>query len=121
VDVSTASRATLGGMAGNNSCGSRSLRFGTMRDNVRAIEAILPDGTAARFDDRASLRNDSPIATLVSDLRAIAAREADEIDRHFPKVQRRVGGYNLDALVPSRDPPNLAHLLVGSEGTLGFT
>lgn len=121
VDVSTASRATLGGMAGNNSCGARSLRFGTMRDNVRAIEAILPDGTAARFDDRAALRNDSPIAPLVSDLRAIAAREADEIEARFPKVQRRVGGYNLDALVPSRDPPNLAHLLVGSEGTLGFS
>jgi FAD/FMN-containing dehydrogenase/Fe-S oxidoreductase len=121
VDVSTASRATLGGMAGNNSCGARSLRFGTMRDNVRAIEAILPDGTAARFDDRASLRNDSPIAPLVADLRAIAAREADEIEARFPKVQRRVGGYNLDALVPARDPPNLAHLLVGSEGTLAFS
>ncbi|WP_337876696.1 FAD-binding and (Fe-S)-binding domain-containing protein [Elioraea sp.] len=121
VDVSTASRATLGGMAGNNSCGARSLRFGTMRDNVRAIEAILPDGTAARFDDRASLRNDSPIAPLVSDLRAIAAREADEIEARFPKVQRRVGGYNLDALVPARNPPNLAHLLVGSEGTLAFS
>jgi FAD/FMN-containing dehydrogenase/Fe-S oxidoreductase len=121
VDVSTASRATLGGMAGNNSCGARSLRFGTMRDNVRAIEAILPDGTAARFDDRASLRNDSPIAKLVSDLRAIATREAEEIEARFPKVQRRVGGYNLDALLPSRNPPNLAHLLVGSEGTLAFT
>lgn len=121
VDVSTASRATLGGMAGNNSCGARSLRFGTMRDNVRAIEAILPDGTAARFDDRASLRNDSPIAPLVADLRAIAAREADEIEARFPKLQRRVGGYNLDALVPARDPPNLAHLLVGSEGTLAFS
>jgi FAD/FMN-containing dehydrogenase/Fe-S oxidoreductase len=121
VDVSTASRATLGGMAGNNSCGARSLRFGTMRDNVRAIEAILSDGTEARFDDRAALRNDSPIAPLVSDLRAIAAREADEIEARFPELQRRVGGYNLDALVPSRDPPNLAHLLVGSEGTLGFT
>jgi len=121
VDVSTASRATLGGMAGNNSCGARSLRFGTMRDNVRAIEAILPNGTAARFDDRAGLRNDSPIAALVGDLRAIAAREADEIEARFPKVQRRVGGYNLDALLPARDPPNLAHLLVGSEGTLAFT
>src|SRR5882672_9015005 len=49
VDVSTASRATIGGMAGNNSCGGRSLRYGIMRDNVRAIEAILPDGSEARF------------------------------------------------------------------------
>src|SRR5512145_2863689 len=49
VDVSTASRATIGGMAGNNSCGTRSIRYGIMRDNVLAIEALLPDGSAARF------------------------------------------------------------------------
>ena len=55
------------------------------------------------------------------DLLAIAAREADEIERRFPKVQRRVGGYNLDALVPGRNDINLAHLLVGSEGTLAFS
>ncbi|MFQ3623866.1 MAG: FAD-linked oxidase C-terminal domain-containing protein, partial [Acetobacteraceae bacterium] len=120
VDVSTASRATIGGMAANNSCGARSLRFGTMRDNVRAIEAILADGTRARFDDRAALTDGSPLAPLVRDLRAIAAREADEIARRVPTLQRRVGGYNLDALLPSVDRPNLAHLLVGSEGTLGL-
>ncbi len=55
------------------------------------------------------------------DLLAIAAREAGEIERRFPKVQRRVGGYNLDALVPGRNDINLAHLLVGSEGTLAFS
>src|SRR5581483_10286659 len=58
---------------------------------------------------------------LVTDLLAIAAREAGEIERRFPKVQRRVGGYNLDALVPGRNDINLAHLLVGSEGTLAFS
>src|SRR6202030_2771673 len=58
---------------------------------------------------------------LVRDLLAIAAREAAEIERRFPKVQRRVGGYNLDALVPGRNDINLAHLLVGSEGTLAFS
>ncbi len=120
VDVSTASRATIGGMTANNSCGARSLRFGTMRDNVCAIEAILADGTRARFDDSTALTDQSPLAPLVGDLRAIAAREADEIARRMPKVQRRVGGYNLDALVPSIDRPNLAHLLVGSEGTLAL-
>ena len=52
---------------------------------------------------------------------AIGAREADEIAARFPKVQRRVGGYNLDALVPGKNDINLAHLLVGSEGTLGFS
>ena len=49
VDVSTSSRATIGGMAGNNSCGTRSIRYGIMRDNVLAIDAILADGTEARF------------------------------------------------------------------------
>ena len=58
---------------------------------------------------------------LIRDLLAIAAREAGEIERRFPKVQRRVGGYNLDALVPGRNDINLAHLLVGSEGTLAFS
>ena len=51
VDVSTASRATIGGMAGNNSCGTRSIRYGIMRDNVLAIDAILADGTEARFGE----------------------------------------------------------------------
>ena len=51
VDVSTASRATIGGMTGNNSCGTRSIRYGIMRDNVLAIDAILPDGSEARFGE----------------------------------------------------------------------
>ena len=54
VDVSTKSRATIGGMAGNNSCGTRSIRYGVMRDNVLAIDAILPDGTKAQFRDPAA-------------------------------------------------------------------
>ncbi|WP_144186289.1 FAD-binding and (Fe-S)-binding domain-containing protein [Elioraea rosea] len=121
VDVSTASRATLGGMAGNNSCGSRSLRYGNMRENTLSIDAILPDGTAAHFGPL-DAETDRPVpADLVSDLLALGAREADEILARFPSVQRRVGGYNLDALLPSNRPQNLAHLLVGSEGTLGFS
>ncbi|WP_291298019.1 FAD-binding and (Fe-S)-binding domain-containing protein [Elioraea sp.] len=121
VDVSTASRATLGGMAGNNSCGSRSLRYGNMRENTLSIDAILPDGTAAHFGtlDTATERPIPP--DMVADLLALGAREADEILAKFPAVQRRVGGYNLDALLPSNRPQNLAHLLVGSEGTLGFS
>ena len=51
----------------------------------------------------------------------LGEREAAEISERFPKVQRRVGGYNLDALVPRNAPNNMAHLLVGSEGTLAFT
>ena len=63
----------------------------------------------------------SPLKPLARDLFALGAREADEIAARFPKVQRRVGGYNIDALVPGRNDVNLAHILVGSEGTLAFS
>ncbi|MDE2361337.1 MAG: FAD-binding protein [Hyphomicrobiales bacterium] len=129
VDVSTASRATIGGMAGNNSCGGRSLRYGTMRDNTLSIDAVLADGSRAQFGrvaaDLSDLRAADPRRKLFSDLLAIGAREADEVAARFPAVQRRVGGYNLDALSPpgsqSDGKVNLAHLLVGSEGTLAFS
>ena len=123
VDISTASRATIGGMAANNSCGGRSMRYGTMRDNVVSIEAVLADGTLASFGRIGGNINDvpAPLRPLAQDLLAIGAREAGEIEARFPKVQRRVGGYNLDALVPGRNDINLAHILVGSEGTLAFS
>ena len=120
VDISTASRATIGGMVGNNSCGARSLRYGNTRENVLSIDAVLADGTRAHFGPPDDGRTNPPQA-LIRDLFAIAAREAGEIERRFPKVQRRVGGYNLDAIVPGRNDINLAHLLVGSEGTLAFS
>src|SRR5215471_17511594 len=120
VDVSTASRATIGGMVGNNSCGARSLRYGNTRENVLSIDAVLADGAPAHFGRIGEAGANVP-AALVRDLLAIAAREANEIERRFPKVQRRVGGYNLDALVPGRNDINLAHILVGSEGTLAFS
>ena len=120
VDISTASRATIGGMVGNNSCGSRSLRYGNTRENVLSIDAVLADGARAHFGRMGETGVDVPPA-LIRDLLAIAAREANEVERRFPKVQRRVGGYNLDALLPGRNDVNLAHLLVGSEGTLAFS
>jgi FAD/FMN-containing dehydrogenase/Fe-S oxidoreductase len=118
VDVSTASRATIGGMAGNNSCGGRSLRYGTMRDNTLTMDAALADGSRLHFGE-VNAGDDGP--ALFRDMLALGAREADEIAERFPKVQRRVGGYNLDALVPKNTANNMAHLLVGSEGTLAFT
>lgn len=125
VDVSTASRATIGGMAGNNSCGGRSLRYGTMRDNTLSMEASLADGTLSRFGevsrDLSDLEAPDSTRALFRDMLDLGTREADEIAARFPKVQRRVGGYNLDALVPRNAPNNMAHLLVGSEGTLAFT
>lgn len=122
VDVSTASRATIGGMAANNSCGGRSLRYGTMRDNVLSIEAILADGTRTTFgpvDRNGVLGNDSTSA-LISEMLALGAREQAEIAARFPNIIRRVGGYNIDALTPDHARNNMAHLLVGSEGTLGY-
>src|SRR6266480_250030 len=125
VDVSTASRATIGGMAGNNSCGGRSLRYGTMRDNTRSMDAALADGTMLHFGevprDLAQVNSSDGGVDLFRDMLDLGAREAAEIAEKFPKVQRRVGGYNLDALVPRNAPNNMAHLLVGSEGTLAFT
>src|SRR5690625_2824774 len=118
VDVSTASRATIGGMAANNSCGGRSLRYGTMRDNVLSIEAILADGSIAKFGPLG--RGPTPDPALIDPLLALGREHSALIDERFPKLTRRVGGYNLDALVPADTPINLAHLLVGSEGTLAY-
>src|SRR6266700_3899755 len=125
VDVSTASRATIGGMTANNSCGGRSLRYGTMRDNVLSIDAVLADGTRAHFGPVAAGLSDlpanSPLRPFATDLLNIGLREADEIEARFPKVQRRVGGYNLDSFAPNAPRYNLAHILLGSEGTLAFS
>jgi FAD/FMN-containing dehydrogenase/Fe-S oxidoreductase len=125
VDISTSSRATIGGMVGNNSCGARSLRYGNTRENVISVDAVLADGAAAHFGpvapDLSDLPETSPLKPLARDLLALGAREADAIQARFPRVQRRVGGYNIDALVPGRNELNLAHILVGSEGTLGFS
>jgi FAD/FMN-containing dehydrogenase/Fe-S oxidoreductase len=120
VDVSTASRATIGGMAGNNSCGGKSLRYGMMRDNVLSIDAFLADGSYHHFGP-VGPNPSAAYAALTDDLLRLGARESTEIDARFPKVMRRVGGYNIDALVPKDTPNNLAHLLVGSEGTLAYS
>jgi FAD/FMN-containing dehydrogenase/Fe-S oxidoreductase len=122
VDVSPSNRATIGGMAGNNSCGARSIRYGNMVHNVHAIEAVLADGARLRFgpvDKTADAARDPRLAALWDRLRSLGLAEADEIKARFPKVLRRVGGYNIDELASNR--PNLARLLVGSEGTLAFS
>ncbi len=121
VDPSTHARCTIGGMAGNNSCGAKSIRYGLMADNVASIDAILADGTRHRFG---AMADDAGMTGLVQRLRALGAAEAGEIEARFPRQLRRVGGYNIDALTPAarasgRD--NLARLLVGSEGTLAFS
>ncbi len=125
VDVSTSSRATIGGMTGNNSCGTRSIRYGIMRDNVEAIDALLADGAQARFEALPAeqmFRNMPDTARdLARDVMALGQREAGHIRGAFPDVSRRVGGYLIDALLPSEKPVNLATLLCGSEGTLAIS
>ena len=125
VDVSTSSRATIGGMIGNNSCGTRSLRYGIMRDNVESLDTILASGVKVHFGQlhqSADRPNESSQAnSLIRDLLELGIREAEHIEKIYPDVSRRVGGYNLDALLPEDDPVNLAALLTGSEGTLAIT
>jgi FAD/FMN-containing dehydrogenase/Fe-S oxidoreductase len=127
VDPSTHARCTIGGMAANNSCGGKSIRYGLMADNVAAIDAILADGARFRFGpDWPGQGATTPeaIGELMTRLRTLGQDLATEIAARFPKVLRRVGGYNIDALTPAaaavgRDNP--ARLLVGSEGTLAFS
>ena len=122
VDVSTSAQATIGGMAANNSCGARSIRYGNMVHNVAAIEAWLTSGDVAHFTkvDRIGTRANGPphYQHLVEIVRGHYAAEQDEIAARVPRVLRRVAGYNLDMV--SMAPFNMAALLVGSEGTLGY-
>jgi FAD/FMN-containing dehydrogenase/Fe-S oxidoreductase len=126
VDVSTSAQATLGGMAGNNSCGSRSIAYGNMVHNVLGAEAWTSDGALHRFGrfDEAT----GPLREMGERVRQLAGDLAPEIDAQWPKVLRRVAGYNLDIFRNQNPRPytgdgsvNLAHLLVGSEGTLVLT
>ena len=121
VDVSTSAQATIGGMAGNNSCGSRSIRYGNMVHNVLGIDALLADGSQFHFGPSAGLAGaPAGLRDLIGKIHSIVEREADEIETRWPKVLRRVQGYNIDMIRPYA-PHNLAHLLVGSEGTLAWS
>src|SRR6202023_573098 len=90
VDVSTGDRATIGGMTANNSCGARSIRYGNMVHNVRAINAILADGTQAHFGELPGNFGEDVeperYRALARDIRALHRREAAEIDARIPKL-----------------------------------
>ena len=127
-DPATGSRATVGGMVGNNSSGTHSIVFGKTIDHVLETKVGLADGTVLECRDlsseewSAAERSGGRIGEIYRGVREIIAANAEEIERRFPKVMRRVGGYNLDAFVEAGKPNasgNLADLIVGSEGTLG--
>ncbi len=118
VDVSTSAQATIGGMTGNNSCGSRSIAYGNMVHNVLAIDAYTTTSERWFFGPMDQNLSGS-YGELIARLKDLYEREKQEIEARFPKVLRKVAGYNLDHLGPPH--ANAAHLLVGSEGTLAYT
>src|SRR3954469_7972235 len=125
-DISTASRATVGGMIANNSSGARSVLYGKTIDPVLELKVVLSDGIVVHFRPldapqlETACAGDTLEACCYRMVRELAAACAPEIDRRFPKVLRRVGGYNLDEFVDTARPFNLSKIIVGAEGTLGL-
>jgi FAD/FMN-containing dehydrogenase/Fe-S oxidoreductase len=125
-DPTTKSRATIGGSLGNNSCGAHSIIYGKTSDQVLELDVILSNAEKVHFKDidQQTLHNiiSSQSDTLEKKIYAetirLATEHAAEIDRRYPKIQRRVSGYNLDFLSDS-NTVNMSRMIVGSEGTLG--
>jgi len=121
-DISTASRATIGGMMANNSCGARSVLYGKTIDHVLEQTVVLADTSIVQFREisrPAVPTGNSLEAACYSTVLRLAREHAAEIDRRYPKILRRVMGYNLDEFRDPSKPINLARIMVGSEGTLG--
>ena len=115
-DTATANRATIGGMMGNNSAGSHSILYGKTIDHVLEMNTVLASGEGRHFREIA-FEEAAQHAGLEGRIAGIVAANRAEIERRFPKIMRRVSGYNLDEFVRN-GKFNLSKLLVGSEGTL---
>jgi FAD/FMN-containing dehydrogenase/Fe-S oxidoreductase len=121
-DPSTHNHCTLGGMIGNNSCGVHSVMAGKTDDNVDELEILTYDGLRMRVGPTSDTELESIIAAggrrgeIYAALRQLRDRYADLIRARFPKIPRRVSGYNLDQLLPENGF-HVARALVGSEGT----
>ncbi|MEK9675585.1 MAG: FAD-binding oxidoreductase, partial [Chloroflexota bacterium] len=122
-DPSTSSRANIGGAMGNNSCGAHSIVYGKTVDHVQEMNVVLSDGSQTVFQELSSgvldskLKSGSLEGDIYNKLAGIAQNAASLVEERFPKILRRVGGYNLD-LVQNPEHLNLAKITVGSEGTL---
>ncbi len=122
-DPVTSARATVGGGIGNNSCGPHSVIYGKTLDHILEVDAILSDGSRVHFapttgtalEDK--MAQDNMEGAIYRETRRLAWEHADEIERRFPKILRRVMGYNLDDFM-GEGPMNLTRAVVGSEGTL---
>ncbi|ETX00629.1 MAG: hypothetical protein ETSY2_38700, partial [Candidatus Entotheonella gemina] len=127
VDISTADRAVIGGMIANNSAGTRSIVYGMMIDYVEELTVMLSDGSIVTMDPlsdaawAAKTEQDDLEGECYRVVSQLAAEHTEEIDKRYPKIMRRVGGYNLNRFVKNGKPLNMAEMLVGSEGTLGLT
>ena len=122
-DISTASRATIGGMMANNSSGARSVLYGKTISHVLEQTVLLSDTSVVHLREiaRSDIPNGETLeARCYRKVLNLAQKHSAEIDRRFPKILRRVGGYNLDEFTDSSKPVNLAKIMVGSEGTLGI-
>ncbi|MDQ1669240.1 MAG: hypothetical protein QOE40_1301, partial [Actinomycetota bacterium] len=122
-DTSTSNRATIGGMIGNNSAGSGSVRYGMTIDHVRALDVVLSDGSRTRFepvDDAELVRRAAQPGlegSIYRELPEIVQANADAIAEGMPPFWRRACGYRLDRLADG-SPFDLAKFVVGAEGTL---
>jgi FAD/FMN-containing dehydrogenase/Fe-S oxidoreductase len=115
-DTSTSNRATIGGMIGNNSAGSGSVRYGMTIDHVRELDVVLSDASTAHFGPGVNMSTvDTLAGRLYRELPKIVEDNQDAIATGFPQFWRRAGGYRLDRLARDFD---LAKFVVGSEGTL---
>lgn len=121
-DPATHSRCTLGGMIGNNSCGVHALMGGKTVDNIESMRVLLYDGTVLEVgptseeEFAAIMHGGGRRAGIYTALQNVRDRYAGLIRERFPRIPRRVSGYNLDELLPEKGF-NVARALVGSEGT----
>ncbi|GJM25546.1 MAG: oxidoreductase [Phycisphaerae bacterium] len=118
-DVATSSRANLGGMIANNSCGAHSVSSGRTCDHIKSIDVVLSDGSLVRWGADAEQTDNALARECEEVLRLVASDEAAEIKARFPKVFRRNGGYALDRLENANGRINADTIICGSEGTLG--